>query len=324
MDTTIVKMLFFFGIASFTGWLLIIGGIFTRRTQREREERERARATGTIVRYDNGPNGQDGNRPSAKPIVAFTADGHVFRQTYAVALNRSAHPVGEAVEVRYDADDPTHFHLELEETQSWGYRKCFRIGFIWVLCAALLSVGLPMAIQGRDLKSLSLINLFHKEAKAPKSKIAVENNAEYRYTVNDYSMATIDSYTGGETDLTLPLMVDGHIVVGMSRMAFSGCRQLVSLTVPRSYSNINVAAFAGCLSLKTVTIREGVTSVQSLAFNLCPSLREVWLPESLERIADDAFPEDCKATFHVVRRSVADDFCVGKGYNIVYVDDETA
>ena len=55
--------------------------------------------------------------------------------------------------------------------------------------------------------------------------------------------------------------------------AFSGCTDLVSVTISKSVYEIGDGAFSGCASLAGITIPDGVTKIGASAFSGCTSLR---------------------------------------------------
>jgi hypothetical protein len=103
--------------------------------------------------------------------------------------------------------------------------------------------------------------------------------------------------------------------------AFSGCKDLISITVdprntvyssldgalfdnsrttlirgrgdsyaiPESVTIIEDAAFEGCLSLTNVTIPDSVTSIGGWAFSGCTGLTSIAIPDSVSSIGDKAF-----------------------------------
>ena len=79
---------------------------------------------------------------------------------------------------------------------------------------------------------------------------------------------------------------------GIAAYAFDGCKNLKSVTIPDSVTNIGHSAFFGCKSLKSVTIPDSVTSIGSLAFYGCKSLKSITIPNSVTSVGNDAF-EDC-------------------------------
>ena len=71
--------------------------------------------------------------------------------------------------------------------------------------------------------------------------------------------------------------------------AFVGCSSLSSVTIPSSVTTIGVFAFENCSSLTSVTILEGVTSIDWGVFSGCSSLTSVTIPSSVTTIGRHAF-----------------------------------
>ncbi|HEZ7986074.1 MAG TPA: leucine-rich repeat protein, partial [Ruminococcus sp.] len=74
--------------------------------------------------------------------------------------------------------------------------------------------------------------------------------------------------------------------------AFSGCKNLASITIPNSVTSIGESAFAYCENLKSVTISNSVTSIDNNTFSDCTSLTSVTIPDSVTSIGNNAF-SDC-------------------------------
>lgn len=71
--------------------------------------------------------------------------------------------------------------------------------------------------------------------------------------------------------------------------AFCGCRELLSVDIPSSVTNIGNSAFYSCETLSTVKIAEGLKSIGEDAFRDCVALSSISVPESVERIGMFAF-----------------------------------
>ena len=71
--------------------------------------------------------------------------------------------------------------------------------------------------------------------------------------------------------------------------AFMGCTGLVSITLPDSLLSIGEFAFSECLSLKGVTIPDGVSQLETGTFSNCESLTNVSFPENMTQIGESAF-----------------------------------
>ena len=71
--------------------------------------------------------------------------------------------------------------------------------------------------------------------------------------------------------------------------AFSGCGQLLRITLPEGLESIGNAAFKGCWRLPRIEIPNGVTNIGAWAFRDCDKLREVKFPVGLREIPDGLF-----------------------------------
>lgn len=317
MNHMLFNTLIWLALFSAVGWVALAKGLRRRRALLEREERERGRATGTIVGYAEAKKGG-----AKRPVVEFTAEGSAHRLECAAGTNPAALPVGAEVEVRYDPDDPERFHLESEETAPRGGRALLVFGVTWILICAMLATGaatlrgrtgarLRFALRG--LNAFDITGIFYKEADDAK---VTGRDGEFEYVEKSDLLAVVTGYTGSDSSLTVPLVVGGHVVSGLSMMAFARCDSLVSATVPGHIPAIPAACFNACVSLREVVLEDGVQAIEAHAFGICPSLKRVVLPASLERIDDTAFPDDCKACFEVIEGSAAERYCREKGFEV--------
>ncbi len=301
-----------FAILSLGGWICLAVGARRRRRSQATEEAQRGRATGRVTEFVAASGGG-----VTRPVVEFTAEGQVYRLE--APANPEGASVGDSVEVRYDPDDPARFRIESGQEINRDGRGLVRAGVAWVVVAAVLAAGitaLPRHTQfwlQHALSSVRLPALFEKKEDRPER---TDSKGEYDYQLAGNGLATIAQYNGSADSLTVPLVVDGHAVSGLSMGAFRQARTLVSVKVPGNISAIPIAAFAGCISLREVELGEGVASIGAQAFGVCPSLHRVSLPASLSTIADDAFQDDCGATFQVPRDSFAEQYCRQKGFTV--------
>ena len=101
---------------------------------------------------------------------------------------------------------------------------------------------------------------------APMTKAAESYELDgYVYQLDKQDCATIIAYKGSAKFLIIPKELDGHPVVSIGELAFSGNKTLRSAAIP-----------------------EGVTEIKNYAFHNCTSLFIVGLPDTLTRIGVDA------------------------------------
>ncbi len=70
--------------------------------------------------------------------------------------------------------------------------------------------------------------------------------------------------------------------------AFTNCTALTSITIPNSVENID-GAFSKCTQLTTVTLPNSITSIGDHTFFGCSSLKSITIPESVKTIGTEAF-----------------------------------
>lgn len=63
-----------------------------------------------------------------------------------------------------------------------------------------------------------------------------------------------------------------NFITGIGNFAFSDCRELVHIVLPKSLREIHIGAFSGCSSLKEITIPTNVKIIKEDAFQMCIGL----------------------------------------------------
>ena len=111
-------------------------------------------------------------------------------------------------------------------------------------------------------------------------------NVSATYTKGDYVIdgGTLVSYTGTESDITIPLGISS-----IGKDAFSGNNTLTKVYIPDEVTSIDYAAFENCKNLEKVVIGDGVKSIGSAAFSGCQSLKEINIPRYTETIGSGSF-----------------------------------
>lgn len=106
------------------------------------------------------------------------------------------------------------------------------------------------------------------------------------YTKGDYVIdgGTLVSYTGNESDITIPIGISS-----IGKDAFSGNNTLKKVYIPDEVKSIDYAAFENCKNLEKVSIGDGVKSIGSAAFSGCQSLSDINIPKATETIGSGTF-----------------------------------
>ncbi len=98
-------------------------------------------------------------------------------------------------------------------------------------------------------------------------------------------------YNNERIDLTYLVVPDGITQIGEN--TFSGVKDLKSITLSSSVTEIKSGAFENCSSLESITI-DTVNTIEESAFSGCTSLRNVTLPDGITTISKNLF-KDCKS-----------------------------
>lgn len=139
----IVICLVIFAGGSLTGWILVGVALYTRRYQRKKEQNERSLATGQIVDVAKKTHhaGRGGTAVYYVPVVAFEANGRLFRlENENGNRDKEKITVGQSVDVLYDEQDPTHFHLAEDDANEAASEGLMRYGALLIAGAAALAV----------------------------------------------------------------------------------------------------------------------------------------------------------------------------------------
>ncbi len=116
---------------------------------------------------------------------------------------------------------------------------------------------------------------------------------------------TSSSYKG---DIVIPSQVKysgvTYTVVGIGSGAFSGCSDLISISLPETISTISSSAFYNCSGLTTLLIPESVLEIQAYAFKGCTGLKEIRIPDNVTSIKGSACEGCTNLTSAYIGKSV--------------------
>lgn len=115
----------------------------------------------------------------------------------------------------------------------------------------------------------AVIMLFSIFACAPFTVSAEEvyGDFTYEYFASDgQNLAAITSYSGNESNLTIPSTIDGYEVCVIAANVFVHNDFLKSVTIPESIIAIGDNAFAGCRNLEKISIKNNVALIGMDAF----------------------------------------------------------
>lgn len=100
----------------------------------------------------------------------------------------------------------------------------------------------------------------------------------------EYQNNYISEYYGDEENITLPVMIDGHVMNGIGRIDNNKVKHI---TVPQNYVNVYSCAFSEMQELRSVTFSQNYSDTRqmsrfdALVFAHCPKLEKVVLPNRM-------------------------------------------
>ena len=170
-------------------------------------------------------------------------------------------------------------------------------------CSSLTSVSLPEAANVDDeafalcdsLKPENIVRRPKSGAEKPAQKptpAPVQPAPDY---VSEFETApvpggcAITGYRGNGGEVKIPPTIGGLQVVEIGNSAFSICRDLRSIVLPKGLTYIGDRAFSSCSGLTSITLPESVTSIGDWAFQDCSRLTSITLPKGVTSIGDWAF-----------------------------------
>ena len=75
-------------------------------------------------------------------------------------------------------------------------------------------------------------------------------------------------------------------------IAFYGCKNLISISIPNSVTTVSRAAFYDCTGLENIVLPNTVKRIDSGAFSNCSNMTSISLPNSIEEMGEYVF-SDC-------------------------------
>lgn len=108
----------------------------------------------------------------------------------------------------------------------------------------------------------------------------------FDYSLNDKDQATITSYRGNVSVLTIPSTLDGYPVVGIGDMVFKNNSKLYSVMIPDGVVKIGAGAFGNCTNLSSISLSDSLLEMGAHSFYNCDSLTNIEIPKNLKNTYD--------------------------------------
>ena len=104
-------------------------------------------------------------------------------------------------------------------------------------------------------------------------------NEKFNYLIKNGEV-TITSCDKSVKEVEIPTEIQGCPVKTIGEYAFNGCKNLVSVILPKGLRHIGHKAFYDCLALTSIYIPNSVMKIGPLAFGWCLKLSEIDFPLS--------------------------------------------
>ena len=148
MSSTLQAVIITLGIFVIAGLFGLIEALGDWSKWLKREEAERTRTTGVIVgfaeerhRYRRRRSLNAHDVTVYYPIVLFRADGVEYELKSGGIVPRDKFQEGQAVDLLYDPNNPTHFHLDRGDVQERSNRGTIIFALVWLVCS-LVAIAL--------------------------------------------------------------------------------------------------------------------------------------------------------------------------------------
>lgn len=112
---------------------------------------------------------------------------------------------------------------------------------------------------------------------------------QWGYELLEDGTAIITAYSGTDSEVSIPDVLDGHVVSALAADVFRFNEELTSVEIPTGVTSIGARAFEDCQNLKKVVLPDGLIAIEDGAFKNCDALAEINLPGTVTHIAEDAF-----------------------------------
>ena len=170
-------------------------------------------------------------------------------------------------------------------------------------CSSLESITIPFVGGSSEIISTTFVNgLFgyifgfshYPNSEATRQWFGVDHDYDATFYIPT-SLKTV-KITGGVLDYgmfynckNIESIELSTSMTNIAPNAFGCCSSLVNVNIPNSVTRIGSYAFNNCTSLSSITIPDGVTHIDSAAFNGCTSITDIVIPNNVTNIGAGAF-----------------------------------
>ena len=115
---------------------------------------------------------------------------------------------------------------------------------------------------------------------------------DFVFTRQSTNAATLTSYKGSNSNITLPttVTINGAVckVTGIDKCAFQNNSYIKTVTIPEGYASIGSCSFMNCSNLSTVSVPSSMVGIRSRAFE-GSSIKSINIPSKVKILEDYVF-----------------------------------
>ena len=173
----------------------------------------------------------------------------------------------------------------------------------------------PVTIKGyKGSTAQTMVEALSKEANLVFQAIDEQTKLGFSITPLNNTQARIDSYTGYETELTVPEEIDGYKIVSIGNGAFQNNTTIQKITFPQTLEKIEAYALKGLDLVETLTIPKSVKSIGYFAGYSLAALKRVRIESYDCTFSGMFFPFNNSVAIFACSGSSAQQYFKNKGY----------
>lgn len=120
-------------------------------------------------------------------------------------------------------------------------------------------------------------------------RVGANNTTVISADISELTSMTALPREAFDTCKNLESIVLPDSLTNIGEYAFYNCNNLDTITLPNSLTTIEQGAFASCISLTSINLPNSITSIGTLVFSNCRSLTSITLPNSLTTLKSNMF-----------------------------------
>ncbi len=166
-------------------------------------------------------------------------------------------------------------------------KKKHRRKMTWITLASAVAFVMVMIIVFSAIAPSCKVNAL-KEEYGEDLVIASASDYPYLKVTAEGLLSCRTGYTIPE-EIVLPDVIGTQMILEIGSFAFSQCKGLKKITLPRHITSIGTSAFSDCTALTNILIPDSVVEIDAFAFSGCRSLKTATIGKAVQTIGRYAF-----------------------------------